>query len=54
MLQGYWIPAFIRAAHSLEILGDQFVYAGALVALLAKISEPMGRQQAVVRQNAMN
>lgn len=36
MLQAYWYPPTMRVAHSLEILADSFVYAGALVALLAK------------------
>lgn len=35
MLQAYWYPSTMRIAHSLEILADSFVYAGALVVLLA-------------------
>jgi hypothetical protein len=35
MLQAYWYPAVMRIVHSLEILADSFVYASALVALLA-------------------
>ncbi len=34
MLQAYWFPLTMRVAHSLEILADSLVYAGALVALL--------------------
>jgi len=34
MFQAYWYPPTMRIAHSLEILADSFVYAGALVALL--------------------
>lgn len=36
MLQAYWYPIVMRVAHSLEILADSFVYAGAVVALLVK------------------
>ena len=30
MLQSYWYPTIMRVAHSLEILADSFVYAGAV------------------------
>jgi len=36
MLQSYWYPLAMRAVHSLEILADSLVYAGALVALLVR------------------
>jgi hypothetical protein len=34
MLAAYWMPVSVRLPHSLEILADEFVYAGALVMLL--------------------
>lgn len=34
MLAGTWLPPFMRAIHSLEILADSFVHAAALVWLL--------------------
>jgi hypothetical protein len=36
MLQSYWYPLTMRAVHSVEILADSAVYAGALVALLVR------------------
>ena len=36
MLAGTWLPGWMRVIHSLEILADSFVHAGALVWLLAK------------------
>jgi hypothetical protein len=34
ILAGYWLPMSTRVPHALEILTDEFVYAGALVVLL--------------------
>jgi hypothetical protein len=36
LLQAYWFPPILRMVHSLEILADEIVYAGALVVLLAR------------------
>ena len=36
MLGAYYMPLAVRIPHTLEILADSFVYAGVLVALLAK------------------
>lgn len=36
MVQSYWFPVTMRVAHSLEILADSFVYAGAITFLLVK------------------
>ena len=36
MLAAYWMPLSVRMPHSVEILADEFVYAGVLVALLAR------------------
>jgi len=36
MLSAYWMPLSIRVPHTLEIMADEFVYAGALVILLAQ------------------
>jgi hypothetical protein len=38
MLAAFWLPLAVRVPHSLEILADEFVYAGALVLLLTKRS----------------
>ena len=35
MLQAYWMPTTLRLVHSLEILADELVYAGVLVALFS-------------------
>ncbi len=40
MLAAYWMPVSVRLPHSLEILADEFVYAGVLVALLARSNSP--------------
>jgi hypothetical protein len=36
MLTSTWLPLYVRAPHTLEILADEFVYAGVLVLLLGK------------------
>ena len=36
VLVAYWLPVSLRLPHALEILADEFVYAGALVALLTR------------------
>lgn len=36
MLYATWLPPYVRIPHTLEILADEFVYAGALVLLLGK------------------
>jgi hypothetical protein len=36
MLSSTWLPLYVRVPHTLEILADEFVYAGALVLLLGK------------------
>jgi hypothetical protein len=35
MLAAYWMPVSVRLPHTLEILADEFVYAGALTLLLS-------------------
>ena len=40
MLTSTWLPSFVRFPHMLEILADEFVYAGALTLLLIKIDLP--------------
>jgi hypothetical protein len=36
LFTAYWLPLALRLPHTLEILVDEFVYAGVLVLLLAK------------------
>lgn len=36
MLYATWLPLYVRVPHLLEILADEFVYAGALVLLLGR------------------
>lgn len=36
MLYATWFPTYVRLPHTVEILADEFVYAGALVLLLGK------------------
>jgi hypothetical protein len=44
LLQAYWFPPILRVVHSLEILADELVYAGALVTLLARtMPQPLQR-----------
>jgi hypothetical protein len=44
LLQAYWFPPILRVVHSLEILADELVYAGALVMLLARtMPQPLQR-----------
>ena len=40
MLISTWLPIYVRLPHALEILADEFVYAGVLVALLARRGAP--------------
>lgn len=40
MLVSTWLPLYVRFPHSLEILADEFVYAGLLVLLLVKRGAP--------------
>ena len=40
MLISTWLPLYVRFPHALEIMADEFVYAGVLVLLLAKHSAP--------------
>lgn len=37
MLSAEWMPVSVRLPHTLEIMADEFVYAGALVALLREV-----------------
>lgn len=44
MIASYWMPLSVRLPHTLEILADEFVYVGVLVALLkprGRIPEPI-------------
>jgi hypothetical protein len=50
MLQSYWLPASMRFAHSLEIMADSFVHAGALVYLLVKGPAGVAARPAAVLQ----
>lgn len=36
MISGYWLPVSMRFAHSLEIIANSFVHAGALTLLFTK------------------
>lgn len=44
MLISTWLPVYVRFPHTLEILGDEFVYAGALALLL------LSRRKAAIGQ----
>jgi hypothetical protein len=44
MLQAIWLPAVMRAAHSLEILADSYVHAAALVFLLVPVTLAVSRE----------
>lgn len=43
MLYATWLPLYVRFPHTLEILADEFVYAGVLVLLLKKRAVPAGQ-----------
>jgi hypothetical protein len=45
-LVAYWLPVSLRLPHALEILADEFVYAGALVVLLTRDDAPRVRDAA--------
>jgi hypothetical protein len=45
MLQAYWLPLVLRVTHSLEILADEMVYAGALTLLLGRYLKTPEREQ---------
>ena len=45
MLSAFWLPNILRLTHSLEILADEIVYAGALILLLGRhASRPASEQ----------
>jgi hypothetical protein len=46
LLQAYWLPPVLRVVHSLEILADEIVYAGALVILLTRAGPRVVQQPA--------
>lgn len=52
LMSAYWMPLSIRVPHSLEILADEFVYAGVLVALLAKDAVSIRQARRPVEQHA--
>jgi hypothetical protein len=52
LLSAYWMPLSIRVPHSLEIMADEFVYAGVLTALLAKGAMSIRREQRSAEQHA--
>lgn len=45
LLTAYWLPVSLRLPHALEILADEFVYTGVLVALLAKSGISTSQEQ---------
>ncbi|UCG86511.1 MAG: hypothetical protein JSW71_21865 [Gemmatimonadota bacterium] len=45
LLTAYWLPVSLRLPHALEILADEFVYAGVLVALLARGGASTSQEQ---------
>ena len=49
ILIAYWLPMSLRLPHALEILADEFVYAGVLVALLAKGGASTSREQTITQ-----
>lgn len=52
MLISTWLPPHVRFPHALEILADEFVYAGVLVALIARSNAPDKQPRSAVGSNA--
>jgi hypothetical protein len=52
MLISTWLPLYVRFPHALEILADEFVYAGVLVMLLAKRPAPEKLSQGATMRKA--
>lgn len=52
MLYATWLPPYVRIPHTLEILADEFVYAGVLVLLLATRSRVTQNAKPAVRTGA--
>jgi hypothetical protein len=52
LVSAYWMPLGVRVPHSLEIMADEFVYAGVLAALLAKGTLSIRREQRSAEQHA--
>jgi hypothetical protein len=52
MLISTWLPLYVRFPHALEILADEFVYAGVLVLLIAKGRAPDQESQSAVLRKA--
>ncbi len=45
MMYAYWLAPVLRVTHSLEILADEFFYAGALILLLGRhMTQPEGKR----------
>jgi hypothetical protein len=53
MLISTWLPLYVRFPHALEILADEFVYAGVLVLLIAKGRAPDQQPQSAVLRKAL-
>lgn len=53
MLYATWLPLYVRLPHTIEILADEFVYAGALVLLLGKQREAPCGVQSITPQTRM-
>jgi xanthosine utilization system XapX-like protein len=53
MLISTWLPLYVRFPHALEILADEFAYAGVLVLLIAKGNAPNKQPRSAVGSNAL-
>jgi hypothetical protein len=49
MLISTWLPLYVRIPHTLEMLADEFVYAGLLVLLVTRGKAPSGARHLVRR-----
>lgn len=53
MLISTWLPLYVRVPHTLEILADEFVYAGVLAVLVAKGNAPDKQPRSAVESNTL-
>jgi hypothetical protein len=53
MLISTWLPLYVRIPHTLEMLADEFVYAGVLTVLFAKGNAPDKQPLSAVESNTL-
>lgn len=53
MLMSTWLPLYVRIPHTLEVLADEFAYAGVLVLLFARRNAPDKQPRGAVESTTL-